>query len=776
MRPLFKKKAEELRRVDVKKIPKYYLGALATAGAAARGLYGLGKNMAVPAYRYLAPKFSQYVTQPTTKFMARPGAQTTLAGLEGYALGEGAGEIAEGVKTGDYGRALTGASYAIPGAAYLPSTARKSGIKALRKFGEKVGDPATQLGQAIIKNPGKTTIGTIGAGGLGMFMSPSEAQANVPPQMTAEEYRKSVEDRLIYERPSEAESLMEMKERATDTAKLSEAEAFMRGMKEQGGKKAMGLKNPVGDYEIGMNKDLPTANKVIDIAKQLGIDLKNLNKVTDKDLKNIATESNVDIKDVYRLTGKKQPGITPPPINPVETVKKESENVGNLSAGEIKNLVDRRKRDLESSKKASSLSAGFADFKNSLNEMTGGNDNLNHLVAMKAASKLLTGKSTKTGMAGFLEIGGEALGSSADVMLQLAMAQKTQDMNLAQAYLKMKAKEGEKKLPGFETGDKTFRIPDDTSPDGFRNIKGMKGKDGKRYILDTAGNVIPAPAEMVGYERNVNDKDISYYGNQLEENKRGMEMIQYVINNIEKPGTTPGAAAVGTIAEDVIGAFDAFSSTDIGANQSTYDAQIRAAMERNESVPVQKQLIRDYDKKLEEIQATTKMKAIDANGNEVEVETTAGAKKVYNWLNDNNMLVQKGRPTEENLKKYAKFALIEQRMKYIVANANKDKDRLTQKDIENAAKNTDIIGIVKSPRGVRIKYEALAEEFNNKAVSFVKSYKNAGATDDMIEYYKTVPGVQKYYKQWEERKKTNAKVDTKQKRNNVLSTITIGAK
>ena len=76
MRPLFKKKAEELRRVDVKKIPKYYLGALATAGAAARGLYGLGKNMAVPAYRYLAPKFSQYVTQPTTKFMARPGAQT----------------------------------------------------------------------------------------------------------------------------------------------------------------------------------------------------------------------------------------------------------------------------------------------------------------------------------------------------------------------------------------------------------------------------------------------------------------------------------------------------------------------------------------------------------------------------------------------------------------------------------------------------------------------------------------------------------------------------
>jgi hypothetical protein len=47
--------------------------------------------------------------------------------------------------------------------AFLPSTAKRSGIKALREFGEFAGSKATPATTAMLNNPGKTAIGSIGA-------------------------------------------------------------------------------------------------------------------------------------------------------------------------------------------------------------------------------------------------------------------------------------------------------------------------------------------------------------------------------------------------------------------------------------------------------------------------------------------------------------------------------------------------------------------------------------------------------------------------------------
>ena len=56
---------------------------------------------------------------------------------------------------------------------------------------------------------------------------------------------------------------------------------------------------------------------------------------------------------------------------------------------------------------------------------------------MKAAGKLLSGQTKQAGVRGFLEVGGQALEGAANDMMQLAISQKAQDMELAKAFLKM---------------------------------------------------------------------------------------------------------------------------------------------------------------------------------------------------------------------------------------------------------------------------------------------------------------------------------------------------
>ncbi len=117
MRPLFRKRATQLRVVDSKAVPKFFVGGIMSAANTARAV-------AAPAFRYLGNK------------MSGPKVSTALTGLEAGSAGYGINEMAKGVRDGDTGQFLEGAAYAVPGAAFLPSTARRSGIAAIRELGE----------------------------------------------------------------------------------------------------------------------------------------------------------------------------------------------------------------------------------------------------------------------------------------------------------------------------------------------------------------------------------------------------------------------------------------------------------------------------------------------------------------------------------------------------------------------------------------------------------------------------------------------------------------
>jgi hypothetical protein len=96
-RPLFKKRAQEIyQQVNPKQVPKFFLGGIMQAGNMIRA-------GAAPAYRYLAPKVSA--------FMNRPAVQTGIVGLEGYGIGVGSQDMAQGVVEGDTGKFLQGAAF-----------------------------------------------------------------------------------------------------------------------------------------------------------------------------------------------------------------------------------------------------------------------------------------------------------------------------------------------------------------------------------------------------------------------------------------------------------------------------------------------------------------------------------------------------------------------------------------------------------------------------------------------------------------------------------------
>lgn len=740
MRPLFRQKAEEVlqpKKIDGTKVPKYALGAVIQLGRL--GLQGLGR-LTQPAYQYLKTN----VGPATSRFLAKPSTQTGIAGLETYGIVEGADTIKEGIQEADPYKALSGAAMAVPGMAFLPSTLKKSGIASLRKAGEAIGEPTTKFGKfAASPKGGYTALGTgIGAQYLGA------EEPTVQPISKAEQqqqYLKDVQDRLIYTEPKYANTVGLESDLTQDVVIEP--------------KRAIGLKNPKTKGEAIMAQQLQDIEAINQVAKKLGIS--DVGKMDDKQIKQVAIESNVNETDLRTLINKpKQPTPTPP--NPAAKNADITNKISGMDPAEVQNLVNSRKRDLELAKD-NSLNSQFQQFKTKLNELTGAdNDSLLNLVAMKAAGRLASGKTKERGVRGFLDVAGQAAEGAADDMMKLALTQKAQDMELAKAFLKAQAdaKEG----PGFLEGDRTFSVNDPTVPGGRRNIKGLYGKDGRIYLRTEGNQIVVAPPGFVGSEFKPNQDKIAFYGYQLEENKRGAEMIDFVINNVEKSGGPK--AAIGLFAEDVFGTFDQLGSMKgMTQTSSSFDTEIKRQIEKNRSFGAT-----DKEKAANAKQADNMIEQYNKDIQEAAID---GGKKVFKQLQKAGVYASNYRPTEEDLQKFTKMALIEQRMKYIVANANKSEDRLTQKDIDNAAKRTQIVQYFGSPRTIRQNYQNLKEEFVNKAQGYIMQYKNAGGTEDGIAYYMDVPGVQELYQQKNDELKKQAAIKNKQSRKDILSTIPI---
>ena len=726
MRPLFRKRATQLRVVDSKAVPKFFVGGIMSAANTARAV-------AAPAFRYLGNK------------MSGPKVSTALTGLEAGSAGYGINEMAKGVRDGDTGQFLEGAAYAVPGAAFLPSTARRSGIAAIRELGEFGASKTTPVAQALINNPGKTAVGSIGTALVGQGMQ-GDGTASDLSQVSGGV--KSIEDRLIYSKP---EYNPDPKKKVTQNLK------DYKEMEKNFKPKVIGVENPSTPEELQLNEDLPKANKIIAIAEELGLDVNNLASVGEETLKKIAEQTDVPLPDVLRLSGFDGNGQDPEPVAPTidGQINQVTQNIEGMTDDEVNRMVKNRQNEIKKANNLSPLSKEFQTFKNELDQMTGGSGNLNNLVAMKFAAKLMTGKSNQRGLSGLVDIAGQGLESASTDLMNIALAQKNQDMVLAQSFLKSKAAAAKaaKAGPGFVGGDKVFSVEDPAYPGQFYNVKGMMGKDGKIYHRNKNNEVVEATAGA--YERPINSDKMNLYASNLEENKRGAEMIDFVINSLPQDGTF--SAAFGLAKEDIFGTLEQVTGSN-GITSSDFDSEIKSLMRNNDGTE-------------EGMKATEKMlKEYDKDMGKVEKRANEMAKASYKERGGGFL----SRPSDDELARFTKLALIEQRMKYLVANANKAEDRLTQKDIENAAQRTEIIKFYGSAKTVRANYMNLKKEFEDKAQSFAMSYRQNGGTESSMQYFKeNVPGVEQLYSKQQADFLSNQRTKNKNERNKILTTIPI---
>lgn len=710
------------------KIPGYFAGAAIGAGIRAA---------AAPTFNFIGRQ------------MARPAVRTGLTGLEGYYLAEGAGTAAQGYREGDTGKMIEGMSYALPAAAFLPGTMKGSGIKALRETGEYLLPGSTGLKTAITNNPVKSGIASIGGALTGASLQIPAGAVEVPEGMSNEQYYKDIQDRLIMSKPQfgERKDLTEEERKKSPMIK--------RRLEVEKPPMPIGIKDPKTQGEETLNKKLQQSSTINDIAEKLGVT--DAAKATDQQIKQIAIESNVPEKELRSIIGREVEttvGQTPPGSNnPVVATENEASAYAGMTDVEIENAVKRRQNTLRNAKGFSNMSSGFKEFKSEIEKMTGtNNQNLNDLISMKVASKLLTGKSTNRGFAGFADVAGQAIGVGADSLLALKLAQQDQDMKLAQSFIKMKTEMAKKKSPGFVSGDKTYKIQDPRFPGGFYNAKGLEGKDGRQYYRTRDNQVVPAGPGAVGNQTSQNADKINLYSANLEELKRGQDMISQVLTILPQDGTLK--AAFSLTKEDAMGTVSQAFGLNGLEQGGSFDTEIIKLLNNNtlDNDETKKKLIEEYQKSISD-------ETLKERGKELYKQSKSG---IFD------------RPTDAELERYSRLALIEQRMKYIVANANKSEDRLTQKDIENAAKRTEILKFFGSERNVYQNYKRLQEEFTAKAQADAMKYRNAGGTEDGMQYYiDTVPGVKEMYEAQFNKVLASQKASNKQNRDQVLNTIPI---
>jgi hypothetical protein len=78
-------------------------------------------------------------------------------------------------------------------------------------------------------------------------------------------------------------------------------------------------------------------------------------------------------------------------------------------------------------------------------------------------------------------------------------------------------------------------------------------------------------------------------------------------------------------------------------------------------------------------------------------------------------------------------------MKYIIANANKAEDRLTQKDIEEAGKLTQISKLFEDPTIIERKYKQLGLELNQKFNNAMDVLLENGTGDQIAKFVARYP-------------------------------------
>ena len=420
----------------------------------------------------------------------------------------------------------------------------------------------------------------------------------------------------------------------------------------------------------------------------------------------------------------------------------------NLNANEIADLAKDQENKSEAGKKLiESTSKGltedeksrFDTFYNKFMNLSGGNDKATSLILMKLASGLLTGKTSQKGVRGFLEVLGGAGTEAVDAALALYV--KEQDTRSKLALKFMELEEERKGMAGgipVNTETKRVLIPSQfglgeyVTADLYTAKKGGPYAEGTELIKvpNKEGGFSMAPLGVTNFQTISPSTDKQQKAiAQMNGQSLGYSMAQQVLSmpdNLIGPN-----GRLKREYEEIIGTFESLGKGLTGVDVTSVEADnyIRQQIISDIKDPDERaKALKTFDERLAKLQDKGYVASLYAKG------TEAGNK--FGGI----------RPTDQELEILARGALIETRMQYIVANANKSEDRLTQKDIDNAKARTEIHPWVGSTKTIKKNYNSLLNELDQQFRQTINLYQGAGGNNEyVLTKYKNMPVVQEFY-------------------------------
>jgi hypothetical protein len=439
---------------------------------------------------------------------------------------------------------------------------------------------------------------------------------------------------------------------------------------------------------------------------------------------------------------------------------KDPENP-NLSAEEVQDIANRQleqsnkgaevKKALLKSAKDQTEADEFNKFYNRITNLTGGNDQTNNLLLFKFATGLMKGKTGQGGVRGFLDVLGQAGDETTDTAMALYTKEKDRRNDLAVSYLKAKEKTGGGMK--IEKDRKLATVYNKSFPWGARTIEiatdKETGLDAMIIPNPETGGTMAVPMKYEKYEeKKPAVARLDKRRKQLNSIEAGYELATAVASL--PPGTFGAGGRLRLATEDVIGSvgsiFSVLGFGDIGGFNEEIDAKII------NDIIGSKKINETGDKEIEPTEKERK------ETSELQSEYRREVGKINKGI----------RPGDKDLDNITKARLIEVRMKYILANALKDEDRLTRADIEDAAQATNILKWTSSDRTIKSSYKDLAEKLQSQFDRVARDYIVAGGNEEYLMGFEKMPKVAEILGQ---RQNQLMKNNIMQNRNNVIGTI-----
>jgi len=370
----------------------------------------------------------------------------------------------------------------------------------------------------------------------------------------------------------------------------------------------------------------------------------------------------------------------------------------------------------------------FNAFYDRITNLTGGNDQTSNLLLMKFATGLMSGKTSRDGVRGFLDVAGQSGGGVADTALALFSKEQDRRKDLAVSFLKAKEKQ---KTAGVIKADKTRQtvvIRDPSLPFGARTVeKGIDKETGLDIMFVPTADGTGTQAVPMKYTEYTTVKKsparLDKMRKQLSSIEQGFKFTQ-IVDSLPKEAF--GLTAKGKLGfEKVTGAigdvFELAGIGDIGTASTNADAEI--------------------------VDLITADKLDDAGNvvasTEKERKQTQGV--VDDYKKEIRSITDGAKTKDGELDNITRARLIEVRMKYILANANKTEDRLTRADVQDAEQATRIMGVFTGEKEVRSSYRNLSKDLEAQFLRLSKNYMEAGGNEDFLLSFTQMPYIRKVY-------------------------------